>query len=31
MLLGVNIDDLIKNLNLRKVLNENKEMYTDIS
>ena len=30
-LLGVNIDDLIKNLNLRKVLNENKEMYTDIS
>ena len=30
-LLGVNIDDLIKNINLRKVLNENKEMYTDIS
>ena len=30
-LLGVNIDNLIKNLNLRKVLNENKEMYTDIS
>ena len=30
-LLGVNIDDLIKNLNLRKVLNENKEMYTDIN
>ena len=26
-LLGVNIDDLIKNLNLRKVLNENKDMY----
>ena len=30
-LLGVNIDDLIKNLNLRKVLNENKEMYTDVT
>ena len=30
-LLGENIDNLIKNLNLRKVLNENKEMYTDIS
>ena len=30
-LLGVNIDNLIKNLNLRKVLNENKEMYTDIN
>ena len=30
-LLGLNIDELIKNLNLRKVLNENKEMYTDIS
>ena len=29
-LLGLNIDELIKNLNLRKVLNENKEMYTDI-
>ena len=30
-LLGVNIDDIVKNLNLRKVLNENKEMYTEIS
>ena len=30
-LLGVNIDELIKNLNLRKVLNENKEMYTEIN
>lgn len=29
-LLGVNIDDIVKNLNLRKVLNENKEMYTEI-
>lgn len=29
-LLGINIDDIIKNLDLRKVLNENKEMYTDI-
>ncbi|MBO3444550.1 DHH family phosphoesterase [Clostridium sp. CCUG 7971] len=29
-LLGVNIDNIVKNLNLRKVLNENKEMYTDI-
>lgn len=30
-LLGRNIDDIVKNLNLRKVLNENKEMYTEIS
>ncbi|WP_455537700.1 DHH family phosphoesterase [Terrisporobacter sp.] len=30
-LLGENIDNIIKNLNLRKVLNENKEMYTDVS
>lgn len=30
-LLGMNIDSIVKNLNLRKVLNENKEMYTDIS
>ena len=30
-LLGVNIDDIVKNLNLRKVLNENKEMYTEIT
>lgn len=30
-LLGCNIDDIVKNLNLRKVLNENKEMYTDIT
>lgn len=30
-LLGVNIDDIVKNLNLRKVLNENKEMYTEIN
>ncbi|MEG0180292.1 MAG: DHH family phosphoesterase [Terrisporobacter sp.] len=29
-LLGENIDSIIKNLNLRKVLNENKEMYTDV-
>ena len=30
-LLGENIDNIIKNLNLRKVLNENKEMYTDVT
>lgn len=30
-LLGVNIDDIVKNLDLRKVLNENKEMYTEIN
>ena len=30
-LLGDNIDNIIKNLNLRKVLNENKEMYTDVT
>ena len=30
-LLGENIDNIIKNLNLRKVLNENKEMYTDVN
>ncbi len=30
-LLGVNIDNIVTNLNLRKVLNESKEMYTDIS
>ena len=29
-LLGENIDNIIKNINLRKVLNENKEMYTDV-
>lgn len=29
-LLGMNIDDIVKNLNLRKVLNENKEMYTEV-
>lgn len=29
-LLGENIDNIIKNLNLRKALNENKEMYTDV-
>ncbi|MCC3864737.1 DHH family phosphoesterase [Terrisporobacter petrolearius] len=30
-LLGENIDNIVKNLNLRKVLNENKEMYTEVS
>ncbi|MEG2983923.1 MAG: DHH family phosphoesterase [Peptostreptococcaceae bacterium] len=30
-LLGRNIDEIVKNLNLRKVLNENKEMYTDVT
>ena len=30
-LFGENIDNIIKNLNLRKVLNENKEMYTDVT
>ena len=30
-LLGENIDNIIKNLDLRKVLNENKEMYTDVT
>ena len=30
-LLGENIDEIVKNLNLRKVLNENNEMYTDIN
>lgn len=29
-LLGENIDNIVKNLNLRKVLNENKEMYTEV-
>ncbi len=29
-LLGTNIDSIVNNLNLRKVLNENKEMYTDV-
>ena len=29
-LLGENIDNIVKKLNLRKVLNENKEMYTDV-
>lgn len=29
-LLGANIDNIIKNINLRKVLNENKEMYTEV-
>ena len=30
-LLGENIDNIVKNINLRKVLNENKEMYTEVS
>ncbi|EIS9086157.1 DHH family phosphoesterase [Clostridioides difficile] len=30
-LLDKNIEDIVKNLNLRKVLNENKEMYTEIN
>ena len=30
-LLGLNIDDIVQNLNLRKVLNENNEMYTEIT
>ena len=30
-LLGINIDSIIKNLNLRKVLNENKELYTEVT
>lgn len=30
-LLGENIDGIVKNLNLRKVLNENNEMYTEVS
>lgn len=30
-LLGENIDNIVKNLNLRKVLNENKELYTEVS
>ncbi|RDY23450.1 phosphoesterase [Romboutsia maritimum] len=30
-LLGINIDKVVENLNLRKVLNENKEMYTEIN
>lgn len=30
-LLGINIDEIVKNLNLRKVLNENKEMYTKVN
>ena len=30
-LLGENIDEIVKNLNLRKVLNENNEMYTEIN
>lgn len=30
-LLGENIDNIVKNLNLRKVLNENKEMYTEVN
>ena len=29
--LGMNIETLVKNIDLRKVLNENKELYTDIS
>lgn len=29
--LGMNIESLVKNIDLRKVLNENKEMYTDIT
>ncbi|MCI9978137.1 DHH family phosphoesterase [Clostridioides difficile] len=30
-LLDKNIEEIVKNLNLRKVLNENKEMYTEIN
>lgn len=30
-LLGQNIDNIVENINLRKVLNENKEMYTEVS
>ena len=30
-LLGINIDKIIKNINLRKVLNENKELYTEVT
>ena len=30
-LLGVNIDRIVQNLNLRKVLNENKELYTEVT
>ena len=30
-LLDKNIEDIVKNLNLRKVLNENKEMHTEIN
>lgn len=30
-LLGINIDKIIQNLNLRKVLNENKELYTEVT
>ncbi|CEN80522.1 DHH family phosphoesterase [Paraclostridium sordellii] len=29
--LGINIETLVKNIDLRKVLNENKELYTDIN
>ena len=29
--LGMNIETLVKNIDLRKVLNENKELYTDIT
>lgn len=29
--LGMNIENLVKNIDLRKVLNENKEMYTNIN
>ncbi|CEK36341.1 MAG: DHH family phosphoesterase [Paraclostridium sordellii] len=29
--LGMNIETLVKNIDLRKVLNENKELYTDIN
>ena len=29
--LGMNIESLVKNIDLRKVLNENKEMYTNIN
>ncbi len=29
--LGMNIENLVKNIDLRKVLNENKELYTDIT
>jgi c-di-AMP phosphodiesterase-like protein len=30
-LIGINIDEVVSNLNLRKVLNETNEMYTDVN